>query len=126
MFMQSCNSTAKLHKISELAKYNINNLYFLSFPDADGEAAAGGHTEFQFALVGDFLLGDGVCLGVVAFGAGGIPADMHIRHIAAGVLGVGVDGGFVLDAGLQEVEPYLHLAGLLVGDATDVPGVEGL
>ena len=85
-----------------------------SFSQADGEAATGCHAEFECGLGGDFFLGDSVAVRVVA-----VVGD------AGGIFSVGVDDGVVGFAGLEEVELDSELAGVLVGDAADVPGVFG-
>lgn len=84
----------------------------LPFADADGEAAAGGHFEFEDGLGGDFLGGDSIGVGVI-----GVVGD------AGGVFAVAVDDGVVGFARGEEVELDAELAGILVGDAAEVPGV---
>lgn len=57
----------------------------------------------------------------VEFGV--MSAEFRIVGETAGIGGVGVDGGFVFDAGFQEIQFEFYLAGGLVGDAADVPDI---
>ena len=50
-------------------------------------------------------------------------SEIGIVGETAGIGGIGVDGGFVFDAGFQKIQFEFDLAGGLVGDAADVPDI---
>lgn len=52
-------------KESKYPRCSLRKDNLLYLPNADGEATAGGHAEFEGGLGGDFLLGDGVGVRVV-------------------------------------------------------------
>ena len=74
--------------------------------EADGEASATGHIEAKYVGCGHLLLGYDICLRI-----GGV----------VGIGSVGIDGGLVGAACLEEVEGHVDVALVLVGDATHEP-----